>query len=259
MKNNKILMPIFFFGLFCVALGVCVALFGSAVNSSVIIITGLALVILSQFEIETLKIMGLEAKLKVTLSEAEVILGKMKGIALPISELAISVALINNRTDIHLTTSEMYKYILEIESKLEGIGASADDIKKVKDDWIKVSAYDLANSIVKKIVNKISIDLAEEERSVRDRIQKDASLDRAKEMAKSHYLSEQKIKCEQLIYDADLNFDNFNELLEVFIKETNVFEQSQKNEFWNENKDICDDIAYLLNNGKIRRPHLLAS
>lgn len=257
MKNKLILWCVFLFGAFCVIAGVIASLMGHPANGTVVIVTGLALIILSQFEIETLKIFGLEAKLRNTLSEAEQILEKLKGISIPISKLSVSTAMTSGRLGAGATDKEMYDYILELEAQLRGIGATPENIKAVKGKWITFSAFDQISKIIEHPANTIheKYKLKTKETQEKARIDPDFNIEEGMKEARNIFSEWESLNVLRRIPD----IHKFPSTIKSFMDSALYLTEEEKNKFWEENSENIEDVRFLLDKGEVRRPDLLAS
>lgn len=119
-------------GVILIILGVIASLRENVTGGSVVIVTGLALLILNSFEIESIKLLGLETKLRSTLNEAQEVLEKLRGISVPVSEIALSVAVMAGRWGGRMSGKELHDYVMTIEEQLSQMGIAPHDISKVK-------------------------------------------------------------------------------------------------------------------------------
>ncbi|OQV42616.1 hypothetical protein BZ160_00360 [Pantoea vagans] len=260
LKNKSIAKVMFGFGCLCILAGVFNTLKGNVSSGTVVIITGLALIILSQFEIESLKLLGLEAKLKGTITEAEEVLSKLKSISVPISQLAVSVAVRAGRWDSDTPAGEMYQYVKELEGKLSNMGVSKDDIIKVKKDWVTFTALDLSRDLINKIINPLHEKIQVERAKNDSLIDKERQTSPEKMPVINQHLNKLQNEMDRLRALATIyTVHSFPEGIDDFFKNTEIMSDDEKRRFLSDEKETLEDIKLLLKEGKIRRPHMLST
>lgn len=250
MDNKKVKHAMFYFGLFCIVVGVISCLISNVAGGGVVIITGIALVLLGQFEIESIKMLGLEAKLRNTISEAEHVLDKLRKISLPFSEIAVSTAARAGRASGATPSKDMMLYVKVLETQLLEMGVSEHEISKIKQPWITTATFDLSSQLrnnLLKFYDRIS-DAEGESLSLvgDDQEKKDAILNKIKALG-----DEKKKVYDLLSLRESLLFIN---KYDEFINASYALSDQEKTSFSRENIELIDDINYLVDNGRIRRP-----
>ncbi|VDR30120.1 Uncharacterised protein [Raoultella terrigena] len=134
---------------------ICIGVF-STLNygpaaGTVIIATGFGIIIITQFDWNEIKVPGLEAKLRNTINDAEIILESLRKISLPISEVSISLAARTGRWDTATSNEELHKLVKSISLELESIGVSEKDILQVKQDWFYYTTWDMCQCYIENI------------------------------------------------------------------------------------------------------------
>ncbi|WP_421504423.1 hypothetical protein [Erwinia rhapontici] len=256
MENKDAKKYMLYFGMLCVVVGAGVALFGNAVNASVLIVTGLALLLLTIFDLESLKLLGLEAKLSRKLIEAEEIINKLRKTSIPLAKLAVSTAAKAGRWDSAFSTKEMHDFVSEFEITLIDIGADTDDIKNFKMEWVISTARDAIHEITTPICNLIHNKYSSEKSNAEHEIIFNSPIDDEETMARTYDLHEEYEKCKKLMSHGFES--NYSVGIREFIKGTSALTVKEKDDFFDENNENIEDIHFLLNEGKIRRPNIFA-
>lgn len=254
MENKNIKMAMFYFGLICIVLGVISCLIENVTGGSVVIITGLALIILSQFQLESIKLLGLEAKLRSTINDAEKVLEKLKKISLPISEIAIATAAKAGRVGSATPSKEMMDYVMVVEEQLKGMGLEDSELTALKKPWIRTASYDLSSRLQKKFIRHYDFLSDKESESIAALNTEDEDYQTRKDniLQKIKLLEGEKKTAESL-----LSFDDVGKYIErlcLFIKNSQALSERQKKLFIQDNMDAIDDINHLVDTGYIRRP-----
>ncbi|MDF9334347.1 hypothetical protein OH690_09805 [Escherichia coli] len=78
LKNKWIKNFLFFIALLLIGAGVIVTLTIGATEGTVVIVTGFGLMVLTQFEWHEIKLLGMEAKLRDTINDAEKVFREFK-------------------------------------------------------------------------------------------------------------------------------------------------------------------------------------
>ncbi|MGC1026283.1 hypothetical protein [Pantoea agglomerans] len=156
MDNKAIKYSVFLFGIACVLAGVVACLFDRVAGGGVVIATGLVLFLFSQFEIEYFKMPGLEAKLRMTIHEAEVTLEALRKIIVPISEISISLAARTGRVGVASSNKEMHELSMRIKKELSEIKVPDHDIDNVLYDWYFYTAFDMGRVVIEPFINLLN-------------------------------------------------------------------------------------------------------
>lgn len=144
-------------------LGVAFLVLG-AINSTLENVTGGAacfaagviVIVLFHFDVKSFNVFGLAAELREKLSEADDILKKLRGISLPISEIAITTASQAGRYDSVVPKRKLYDFVTSISGELKSMKVSVDEIERVRDSWYLATSIDMALPIHREIQNKIN-------------------------------------------------------------------------------------------------------
>ncbi|WP_241328718.1 hypothetical protein, partial [Escherichia coli] len=152
LKNKWIKNFLFFIALLLIGAGVIVTLTIGATEGTVVIVTGFGLMVLTQFEWHEIKLLGMEAKLRDTINDAEKVLESLRKVSLPISEVAISLASRTGRLDTATSNKDLYKLVSSISSELEQIGVKKDELTAIKHDWFYFTTFDMCSLLSKTII-----------------------------------------------------------------------------------------------------------
>lgn len=255
MDNPKNMIVLLYFGLACIVLGVISCLAGNVTGGGVVVTTGLALIILSQFQLESIKMPGLEAKLRSTINDAETVLEKLKNISLPISEIALNTAANSGRVGSATPSKKMMEYVAIIEKQLKGMGFDEEKIITIKQPWIKTASYDLSTLLQHKFIDYYSF-LSDKEIELLSSIDIDSEDDEVKrsEIIQKTRLMEEEKQAAKKILSLDDVF-NYVGKLYSFIENSKALNESQKKSFIENNIEAIRDINHLLDTGHIRRPN----
>ncbi|MRS20769.1 hypothetical protein GJV08_16510 [Enterobacteriaceae bacterium RIT692] len=254
MENKNIKNAMLYFGLFCIITGVMSCLFGNVAGGGVVITTGLALILLSQFQIESIKMPGLEAKLINTINEAEIILDKLRKISLPISEIAIATAARAGRYGGATSSKDMMRYVTSLEAQLKGMSVSESEVKEIKKPWIDFASYDLSKVLQDKLKNHY-VFLSDKESEFISKLSEDDADYLKKQRAsldKINALNDELERVKGILSFEETNV--FINRLDELVNNSQVLTEAQKRDFIKDNMDRIDDINYLVDNGRIRRP-----
>ncbi|KOA72278.1 hypothetical protein [Pantoea sp. CFSAN033090] len=255
MESNKIKTVTLYFGLIFISLGVVACLFGNVAGGSVVIITGLALMLLSQFQLESIKMLGLEAKLISTINDAEKVLEKLKKISLPISEIALATAAKSGRVGSATPSKDMMEYVMTIEEQLKGMGIKESELTAIKKPWIRTASYDLSSRLQQRFLLYYDFLSDKESEAIstlndgneNDRLKKDEMLLKIKSL-------EAEKKAAQSLLSFDTVISYVDELIS-FINRSKALSESQQKAFIANNLEAINDINHLINTGQIRRPN----
>lgn len=255
LKKKWVKNLFFFIALALIGAGVIVTLTIGATKGTVVIVTGLGLLVLTQFDWGEIKVLGLEAKLRNTINDAETVLESLRNIALPISEISISLAARTGRWDSSTPRNELYSLVNSISFELKKICVDENNIDKIKKDWYYYTAFDMCNALAKNALEKLNsqrsilnnnynkwvggkpVSDIEKQIELLDPVKK-ADL----EIKKIHSIFEEK--------DFSKSHHNIQEIIDSSVTLT----PDEKAQFWSENQDLWNELVYFINNKKLCRP-----
>ena len=116
---------------------------------------GILLVLLFSFDVKKFNVFGLAAELREKISEADKILDTLRGISLPISEIAINTASQAGRYDSVVPRKKLYDFVNSISKELEGMGVKAEEIERVREAWYLATSIDMALPVHTEIQKQI--------------------------------------------------------------------------------------------------------
>lgn len=264
-KDKKSKGAFFCLGMIFIFMGVILSSTKDATSGTVIIVTGFVFVLLTQFEIKQIKLLGLEAELERKLSEAEQILEKIRGISIPLSSLAVTHAAAQGRWKAAMSPVELYAYVKKIEEQLNDMGVDNEIIRDIKKDWINMMFVFLANKPIDLIYKSLQVKIESENKIITEKVSNDCSIisepAKEKELIRKRDLFQNESEKLGKLYLADSpdSFYHFNEKLTFFVNNTPALNQDEKNLFWANQRDTLEDISYLLTKGDLRRKEALSS
>lgn len=258
LSSKAVRWTMFTFGFALNLIGVVSTVIVNVGSGTVIIVTGLAFILLAVFEVQSLELLGLSAKLKVRLNEAEVLLEKIRKVSVPLTQLAVSVAIRSGRWDSYIPSIKVYEPLKEIEKQLVERGLTTlDDFADIKGEVINNLAFEL-NEL---IVNKIKFEL-EREHQVLDSVttalneisaQQNASKVQELMMEMNAVIKE--INKVTALTQSDIPL--MNEKIKEYLNGENRLPVDRKKDLLNEVIDIGTDINVLFDTGELRRPDIL--
>ncbi|MGA6304141.1 hypothetical protein, partial [Enterobacter ludwigii] len=111
LKHTLVKNILFFMALALILFGIYATFTLSATRGTVIIGAGLGIMVITQFDWSEIKILGLEAKLRDTISDAENVLDSLRKVSIPISEVAISLASRTGRMDTATSNKDLFNLV----------------------------------------------------------------------------------------------------------------------------------------------------
>lgn len=250
----------FFIALAFIGAGVIVTLKLGATEGTVVIVTGFGLMVLTQFEWHEIKLLGMEAKLRDTINDAEKVLENLRKISLPISEVAISLACRTGRMDTATTTNDLYKLVSSISRELEQIGVTQNQLTTIKHAWFYFTTFDMCSIISNKITTILRAHHSEANMKYR-------------QWEGGKPISDQAKQLEMLkpVHDANAEIENFRNILwkkpfedmpmilKNFIDKSKIITASEKISLLKDNDEIWQDIDFFIKNKEFRRPNIWLS
>lgn len=255
LKIKWIKVLLFLIALSLIGAGVIVTLSTGPTEGTIIIVTGFGLMVLTQFEWHEIKLLGMEAKLRDTINDAEKVLESLRKVSLPISEVAISLASRTGRMDTATTTKDLYNLVSSISSELEKIGVTQDQLIMIKHDWYYFTTFDMCSIISKKMSTLL-------------RLHHDEADKNYWQWAGGKPVSDQTKQLEMLkpVQDANKEIESLRNILwkkpyqdmpmilMKFINDSKVISASEKETLLKENNELWKDITFFIKNKEFRRP-----
>ncbi|MCP1438391.1 hypothetical protein J3D56_001827 [Erwinia persicina] len=258
-KKNIQTSLMFYFGFFCVVLGVIKLMFGEVAGGGGVVGTGLVLILLSHFDVEMIKLPFLEAKLRKTLNEAEEILARLKGISLPVSEIALTTASQTGLYSRKIPRKMLYDYVIDISTELKGMGVPEEKIEGVKQSWYSVTAAEISRPIASIIANEFKSVFTELDGKYNDmrRCSDNYTHD---ELDEIHFLhGEIQSDLHYFNKELDLFRKDYEALPEFFnrkIKDSQALKEGDKEKIFKSIHEDMLDLNFFIINKEIRRPEL---
>ena len=96
---------------------------------------------------------GVSAKLKQKVGEAEELIGRLRGIALPLATVISSTMARTGRWDSHMPRQMQIEFTQNIEEGLRAIGVKDSDIDRTTQDWHRYNILDLVTPAGEEIID----------------------------------------------------------------------------------------------------------
>lgn len=133
-----------------VIISVYMALSGEAAGGAIGVSAGFVFIILGTIDIKNIKeikILQLSVKLEKTLDRAEEIISNLKGIAVPLSEMAITTAALQLKDGKGISRRELEDLVIRTENALKKMSAESEEIESSKKIFYEVKSFVLAEDI----------------------------------------------------------------------------------------------------------------
>lgn len=257
LKKKWVKNLLFFIALALIGAGVFVTLIVGATEGTVVIVTGFGLMVLTQFEWHEIKLLGMEAKLRDTINDAEKVLESLRKVSLPISEVAISLASRTGRLDTATSNKDLYKLVSSISSELEQIGVKQDELTAIKHDWFYFTTFDMCSLLSNKIITILQDHHKEASKIYQQWIGNKPIND-----------TEKQLELLKPVRDASAEIEEFRHafwkkpykdipgILKKLIDDSKVLTMNEKQIFWKENEESWNDVLYFIEKNEFRRPEV---
>lgn len=257
LKKKWIKNALFFIALALIGAGVIVTFIRGATEGTVVIVTGFGLMVLTQFEWHEIKLLGMEAKLRDTINDAEKVLESLRKVSIPISEVAISLASRTGRMNTATTTNDLYKIVSSISKELEKIGVTQEQLTTIRLDWFYFTTFDMCSIISKKITTILRAHHSEANRNYQQWVGGKPVSDQAKQLEMLKPLQNAKAEIERF---RDIlwrkPYQDLPRILKEFINESKVITVLEKQSLMKDNDEIWQDIDYFIKCKDFRRPNV---
>lgn len=260
LKEKWIKNLLFFIALAFISAGVIVTLTRGATEGTVIIVTGFGLMVLTQFEWHEIKLLGMEARLRDTINDAEKVLESLRSISLPISEVAISLASRAGRWDTSTPKNELYSLVSSISSELRKIGVKEESLTTIKKEWFYFTTFDMCSMLSNKIITLLQAHHEEANNIYHQWVGNKPITDTDKhlELLKPiHDASTEIEECRHAFWRKPYN--DMPVILKKLIDDSTVLTMNEKQRFWKDNEEIWKDVHYFIEKKEFRRPEIWLS
>ncbi|MEZ3415895.1 hypothetical protein HP563_12655 [Pantoea dispersa] len=245
-------------GVFFLFVGAGNSTFGNISGGAACFAAGILLILLFSFDVKQFNVFGLAAELKDKISEADKILESLRGISLPVSEIAIKNAAQAGRYDLIVPRKKLYEFVNSISRELEGMGVKVEDIERVRDEWYLATAIDMALPVHREIQKQIDFYHSQA-------INKNSDINYGKvilndEEAKDFYEHLGNIEWDrhhyysEVVSDINPNYKDYPQYLQKIITDLTGVPESVKAQMLIKTNEHILDIEYLINQKDIRRP-----
>ncbi|WP_454779537.1 hypothetical protein [Klebsiella michiganensis] len=255
LKSVWIKSSFLFIALAFILFGVYTTFSLDSTRGTIIIITGFGLIILTQFDWGEIKVLGLEAKLRNTINDAETVLESLRNISIPISEVSISLAARTGRWGTATPNKELYTLVSSISKELKKIGVTEHDINKIKKDWFHYTMFDMCNILVSEISQKLYAHRTESQRKYDEWVGGETISDLIKQNEMFEDLRKVDLEIENLhSILKETNHQKIYHSIQNLVDRSVSLTQEEKTLFWINNQELWEDIGYFLENKELRRP-----
>lgn len=245
-------------GVFFLFVGAGNATFGNVSGGVTCFATGILLILLFSFEVKQFNVFGLAAVLREKITEADKILESLRGISLPVSEIAIQSASQAGRYDKVVPRQKLYEFVKNISRELKDMDVSAEQIERVREEWYLVTAIDMSIPIHQEIRKQID--------THRSSIKKKLDV---MDLDEVNYNEEEKNELSAASADIEWNWYHYNtevanypnynykdypRYFKKVISDLNGLPGNVRAEMLNKVSEHIEDIEYLINHKDIRRP-----
>lgn len=255
LKNRWVKNSLFFLSLAFICFGVYATVKLGAAGGTIIIATGFGIMIMTQFEWSEIKLLGLEARLRDTISDAEKVLDSLKKVSIPISEVAISLASRTGRLDTATSNKDLFTLVTKISSELKQIGVSDRQLSEIKKDWFYFTTLDMCRIFSEKIKSILNSHYDEERKKYNQWV--------GGKPISDHETNQKlinKFQCaageinilNELLWKKP--YEQMPTLLKNFVHESKVITEAEKELLWAQNEELWKDINYFVENTELRRP-----
>ncbi len=206
-------------------------------------------------EFQFFKGLGVEAKLRDTLREADTTIAQLRGLLAPLSEFMFTVTAQSGRFGVGMRARDRYRLATELESELVKLGLSRNQIEIAKKDWHCMNLQDLSLLLINPLMKMIE-EKQQEQHKIIGKIQSRGPISPTDATHKAaterlwHIAAEENRLEECLVYK---ELDHIHENLRRFLETTDVFSSDEKRAFMDTHKDELADLAYYAEHKEFRR------
>lgn len=246
-------------GIFFLIIGAGNSTFGNVSGGATCFATGILLILLFSFDVKQFNVFGLAAELREKITEADRILESLRGISLPVSEIAIKNASQAGRYDLVVPRKKLYEFVSSISRELEGMGVKKDDIERVRNEWYLATAIDMALPVHQEIQKQIGIHRSQAIKKNNDINAGKIKLSDDEYKEFSQYLG--RIEWDShhyydIVRELNPNYKDYPRQLQKIITDLTGVPEKVKAEMLVKVSEYIEDIEYLINHKDIRRPEL---
>lgn len=264
MKFNKLIKVIMFALAFIfILLGLYKIVLSNNVDATLSLTAGFILIFLTNIEhIESLKGLGLEAKLRQRINEADALITQLQNISLPLSEMLFTVMVRSGRHG-RMTRTEEHMYVERVASQLKSLGIDDETIEVSKKGVYYFYALDMA-SVIRK---KIDWFLFQKQSKLEHRARRIANgeldtpgeenltgCDYEEANKKALKSINSKVALSHLFDEKD--YTSFGKALYEFIESMDFCSEEERRDLFNDSKEEFEDLKFFIETKRIRRPKI---
>lgn len=255
LKHSLVKNTMFFIALALILFGVYATFTLSATRGTIIIGAGLGIMVITQFDWSEIKILGLEAKLRNTISDAEKILDSLRKVSIPISEVAISLASRTGRMDTATSKEDLFNLVTSISNELRQLNVNEDQLDKIKQDWYYFTTFDMCSILLEEARLLLKKHHNELDQQHRHWVGNEPISDYETNKLMIEQIQHAKKELQSLhnllwkIPYKDMPF-----ILRKAIDESTIITDVEKDSFWKKNDELWKDINHYIEHKELRRP-----
>ncbi|WP_455863788.1 hypothetical protein [Pantoea agglomerans] len=256
-KKGALLLGVIF-----LLLGAWNSTFNNVSGGTACFSAGILVILLFHFDVKKFNIFGMAAELREKLDEADKILEQLRGISLPVSEIAINVASKTGRTPERISRQALFNYVKDIEGELLALNVSQRDIDRVKKGWYSITSIEMATLIYREINKKLDSkkETFECERVALSNKEGCTSENYQQIMLKQGFtaddLSEIQRDIVSMHYNKPFAFEQTSLFLRKRLMGLSSLTDAEKNDLVIQLSEEWADLDYLLTHKTLRRPQV---
>lgn len=254
---------LFIIGLMLITLGAVIVIIGNTSGGTACFAAGIVIILFSQFDVKSIKVFDMAFELQNKINEADEILAKLRGISLPVSEIAIMSASRMGWVQEPLSNKQLHDYVASISKELEGMKVDKDAIDNAKRAWYAITINQLATTVIGAIRTKLLL-----------RIQEIEKLLSKNSLNPGDVTAEQAESNSKLFSDAHTDLISFNkdvekmrgvvdisiyEWLSLAINKYETIPQLDKDELQKKLSEHLLDLEFFITHKKLRRSEVWLS
>lgn len=249
-------------GVIFLLLGAWNSTFNNVSGGTACFSAGILVILLFHFDVKKFNIFGMAAELREKLNEADKILEQLRGISLPVSEIAISVASKTGRTPERISRQALFNYVKDIEGELLALNVSQRDIDRVKKGWYSITSMEMATLIYREINKKLDSkkEAFECERVALSNNEGCTSENYQQIMLKQGFIADDLSEIQRDIvlmhYNKPFAFEQTSSFLRKRLMSLSSLTDAEKNDLVIQLSEEWADLDYLLTHKTLRRPQV---
>lgn len=245
---------IFILAIVFILLGMYKVYSGNIGDASLSVVSGFLLLLFTNIEnIESIKALGLEAKLTKSINEANVLISQLRNVITPQTEMLFSTMAYNGRYG-KISRREEARFVERITEQLRSIGVSEEQIDIAKKDVYFFNAIDIGREIVIHLTNLL-LAKEQEARTIFNNLSNASRGGGLLFEAEAGDIRKWAVIREAVAKTlSDRNYDELYGRLIGFIDSPDVFTPEEKEKIMEKMGEQLEDLRFFITTKKIRRP-----